>query len=276
MHYRQALLSYQQALVNFKPSKRQKIIVSTLIFVLGFLAVSQTENVIFHRYYLIVGLGVVTYLLSLWALWEGMTKQKALVLLTLPTFFSLGAVSFYFTFREVRWVTRLPLTLVLGFIFYGLLLTQNVFNVAAARTIPLYRAASTSSFVFTLITAFFLYAVTLTLNLPFYWNFLIVFAVSFLLIWQCLWSIEMESIAGPLLVYSFILSLINGELALALSFWPVGPTVWSLFLSTSLYIFLGVLTEFLKDKLSGRVVWEYAGVGVIVILFAFLSTSWVG
>ncbi len=262
--------------LGFSPTKRQKIIVSTVIFIFGFLAATQRGNIVFGHYYLIAAMGLLAYLLSLWSLWEEMNKLKAVLLLILPAMFSIGATGFYFTFREIRLITQLPTALFLGFLFYALLLSQNVFNVAASRTIPLYRAASTASFVFTLITAFFLFGILFTLNLPFYWNFLIVFLISLPLVLQSLWCVEMEKVSSTILSYSIIMSLITAECAWALSFWPVQPTIWSLFLATSLYLSVGVMSESLRERLSKRVVWEYIGVGVVVILFVFLATSWVG
>ena len=267
-------------ILTLKPSpdlsKRQKIIVSTVIFTASFLLATQKANIVFHRFYLIYAMGLLAYLLSLWSLWEGMTRQKAVVLLILPTLFSIGATSFYFTFREIRWLTRLPASFILGFMFYTLLLSQNVFNVAEIRTIPLYRAAATASFVFTLVTAFFLFGIIYTLNLPFYWNGLAVFLISFLLILQSLWTIEMEGIKPSLILYSLILSLVIGEGALALSFWPVVTTIWSLFLSASLYICVGILTESLRERLGRRMVGEYAVVGIVVMLVTIFATSWTG
>ena len=139
--------------MNFNLTKRQKIIVTTVILTLGLLS---TQLVDFNlRFRFIGGLGVLAYILSLWALWEGLNLTKAIVLMILPTFFTVAVSSFYFLL-PVRWLTRLPVAFVFGLLFYLLLLSQNVFNVAAIRTIPLYRAASTAAFLFTLLSAFFI------------------------------------------------------------------------------------------------------------------------
>lgn len=253
-------------------NKRQKIIIASVLISFGLLT-THTATFFFLRTQFILGLGIFAYVLSLWALWEGMTKTKAIILLILPTMFTVAVASFYFLL-PVRWLTRIPFVMLFAFSFYSLLLSQNVFNVAANRTIPLYRAASTVSFLFTLVTAFFLYNVVFAVNMPFYWNGLVVGVVSFPLIVQLLWSLKMEESNITLISYSFILALILGEGALALSFWPVAPTVWSMTLSTAAYVLLGIVTESMRDKLGKRVVVEYVTVGVIVLIFAFLSTSW--
>src|SRR5690348_3113360 len=112
-------------------SKRQKIVIASVILTVGLL-LTQTAGVFFVRYRMVFGLSVLAALLSLWALWEGLTKVKAFILLILPFFFALGVASFYFLL-PVRWLTRLPVLALFALSFYFLLLSQNVFNVAATR-----------------------------------------------------------------------------------------------------------------------------------------------
>ncbi len=256
-------------------NKRQKIIIASVLVTIGLIVSTQTTSFLYAKFRLIFVLGIIGYLLSLWALWEGMSKTKAIILLILPTFYTISVASFYFLL-PVRWLTRLPVAFLFSVSFYTLLLSQNVFNVASLRTIPLYRAASTSSFVFTIITAFFLYNVIFAFNLPFYLNGVVVLLLSFLLILQVLWSVKMENITGQMITYSFILGLLIGEGAVALSFWPVAPTIWSLALSTYMYILLGIVNDFLRERLNKKNIKEYIFVGVFILTFSFLVTSWSG
>src|SRR3989344_2325076 len=212
--------------MNLNLNKRQKIIITSLILTMGLLSTQMADFNLRFRF--IGGLGVLAYLLSLWSLWEGLSKTKALVLMILPAFFTVAVSSFYFLL-PVRWLTRLPVAFIFGLTFYLLLLAQNVFNVASIRTIPLYRAASTASFLFTLLSAFFLYNVVFAFNLLFLWNGLGVTLISFPLILSALWTIEMEDkVSSALVIRSFIVSLILGEIALSFSFWPMPTTIWSL------------------------------------------------
>ncbi|MDP3758347.1 MAG: hypothetical protein Q8Q86_01380, partial [Candidatus Daviesbacteria bacterium] len=175
--------------MNFNLNKRHKIIISSALLTIGLLS---TQLVDFNlRFWFLAGLAVLAYILSFWSLWEGLNLTKAFVLLILPTFFTAAVASFYFLL-PVRWLTRLPVAFLFGLTFYLLLLAQNVFNVASLRTIPLYRAASTASFLFTLLSAFFIYVVIFALHLSAFWNGLIVLLVSFPLILQVLWTIAME------------------------------------------------------------------------------------
>jgi len=255
-------------------SKREKIIAASAILSLGLLL--STQYVPFYltgRY--IAGLVLLTYFLSLWALWEGIDKTKAFVLFILPVMFVAAVASFYFLL-PIRWLTRIPMAIIFGLSFYGLLLSQNVFNVASERTIPLYRAASTVGFLFTLITAYLINNVIFSLELSFLFNFLAIFATSFLLMLQIFWSISMEKITAIILVYSLAVALILGQVALALSFWPIVPTLASMVVSSAMYVMVGIAVQSFREKLTREAVLEYLGVGVVVFLVAYFSTSWIG
>lgn len=260
--------------MNLKINKRQKIIIAAVLLTIGLLS---TQLVDFNlRFRFIAGLGIAAYLLSLWSLWEGINLTKAIILMILPSFFTLAVASFYFLL-PVRWLTRAPVAALFGLSFYLLLLAQNVFNVAAIRTIPLYRAASTAAFLFTLLSAFFIYNVIFAFNLLFLWNGLAVLLISFPLILQILWSIAIEDrVTVALVVQSFILSLVMGELALSFSFWPMPTTIWSLALSSATYVLVGLTTQVLRGRVNRRVVWEYLGIGAAVLIVSFLTTSWKG
>lgn len=257
-----------------KFNKRQKIIITSIVLTIGLLS---TQLVDFNlRFRFIAGLSVLAYVLSLWSLWEGLSPTKAIVLLILPTFYTLAVASFYFLL-PVRWLTRLPVAFTFGLTFYLLLLSQNVFNVASIRTIPLYRAASTAGFLFTLLSAFFIFNVVYAFNLLFIWNGVVVFLVTFPLILQVIWTITMEDkISTANLIQSLALSLGLGEIALSLSFWPMPTTIWSLSLSSSIYVLLGLTTQVLRGRGNKRMVWEYLGVAAVVLAVAFFTTSWTG
>lgn len=255
-------------------NKRQKIIISTVILTIGLLS---TQLVDFNlRFKFIAGLSFLSGILFLWSLWEGLNFTKAVVLLILPVFFTAAVSSFYFLL-PVRWLTRLPVAFSFGLMFYLLLLAQNVFNVAAIRTIPLYRAASTAAFLFTLLSAFFIFNVIYAFNLLFLWNGVAILAVSFPLIMQSIWIINMEDfVSAAVFIQSFVLSFILAQLALSFSFWPMPTTIWSLSLSSSMYVLLGLTTQFLRGQGNRRVVWEYLTIGAIVLVVGFLTSSWTG
>lgn len=260
--------------MNLNLNKRQKIVLTAALLTIGLISTQLTDFSL--RFIFLGGLALLAYILSVWSLWEGLNLTKALVLMILPTFFTLAVASFYFLL-PVRWLTRLPVAFIFGLMFYLLLLAQNVFNVASLRTIPLYRAASTASFLFTLLAAFFIYQVVFAFNLLFIWNGLVIFLISFPLVLQVLWSIKMEDkVSVAIVVQSVILSLVLGELALGLSFWPMNVIIWSLSLSSAMYVLLGLTTGILRGRINNRVMIEYVGIGVVMFLVSFFATSWIG
>lgn len=260
--------------------KRHKIIFVSIVLSLGLISTQLVPIYLTYRF--IAALTILAFILSVWALWEGLNSLKAIILMILPVFFTLAASSYYLAITSyylllpVRWLTRIPVAFLFGLIFYILLLSQNVFNVASIRTIPLYRAASTAVFVLTIITAFMLYNVLFSLNLNFFWNGLLVFLISYPLILQIIWSLEMEGLNSFILICSFVLALVMGELVIALSFWPIAKIMLSLILATALYVVLGICTHTLNEKLTKIDIWLFLGWGISVFLIALITTSWTG
>lgn len=260
--------------MNLGLNKRQKIIVVAVILTFGLLS---TQLVNFSlRFRFLTGVSILAFLLSLWALWEGINKTKALVILILPTLYTLAVASAYFLL-PVRWLTRIPLALFFGLTIYLLLLAQNVFNVSSARTIPLYRAAFTGSFISIIATAFFIFQVIWAFKMIFFFNGLFVAVVSFALSLSLFWAIKMEDrLTGEVLVPGLLLSLIMGELAMAFSFWPMVPLTYSIILISALYVLLGLSV----DNARGRVTRGDTGIYLAIVSFiwvlAFLVTSWTG
>jgi len=160
---------------------------------------------------------------------------------------------------------------------YALLLTENIFSVAAIRTIQLFRAAQAVGFLLTLVTAFFLYDTILSFRLSFWTNALLVFIISFPLILQALWSVKLEDYISPKVwLFSFVLSLVLAEVACAISFWPVNIASGSLFLVTMMYIILGLSQQHFARRLFPRTVQEYLGVGIAVLVIILLTAHWGG
>lgn len=259
--------------VSLDLDKRQKIIVSSVVMSLALISFQLVPFYLTYRF--IFGLAAFSYFLSLWSLWEGISKLRAVVLMILPTLFTLAVASYYFLL-PVRWLTRIPVASAFGLAFYFLLLMQNVFNVASVRTIPLYRVASIALFVYTLFTCSLLFNVVFSFHLLFVLNGLIVFLLTLPLVLQVIWSIEMENITGLIIVYSLMLSLVMGEVALALSFWPISNAMISVVLTATLYIILGISSDALRSRLTREVVWGFLRWGIIIFLIAAVTTSWTG
>lgn len=255
-------------------TKRQKFVLTAVVLSIGLLAI-QIANIAW-RYQAIGILILLTYFLSAWSLLEGLSGIEWLTVLILPSLYTGGVGLFYFLL-PARWLTRLPVAAVYGLGMYALLLTENIFSVAAIRTIQLFRAAQAVGFLLTLITAFFLYDTILSFRLSFWANAMLVFGISFPLILQGLWSVKLEEYIGSKVwLYSLVLSLILAEIACAISFWPVNVVSGSLFLVTVMYIVLGLSQQHFARRLFPRTVQEYLGVGIVVLAIILLTAHWGG
>ncbi|MBI4037559.1 hypothetical protein HY382_00765 [Candidatus Curtissbacteria bacterium] len=231
------------------------------------------ENV---RYQLVTFLAASTLFLSVFALWGELSGIKYLLLLILPIYFVTGSSLFYFLL-PVRWLTRLPFALAFGISVYLLMLTANIFNVAAIRTIALLRAAHAVGLLFSLVATFFLLNVLFSLHLPFYIVVLGSILITTPLYLIELWSYELEDfISRRVGLYTGIFTVITAQFALVLSFWPVVPINGALIISTVMYVLLGLAQFAFADKLKRRQVYEHLGVALIVFIAVILTTKWGG
>lgn len=254
-------------------NKRKRFVLASLLLTLGLLATQFVR--VEHRYHAIVLLGGLSYALSAWALSEDLKGVEWFTALILPFLYPVSVGLFYFLLPEAT-VTRVAILVIFGVGMYALLLTENIFSVAAIRTIQLLRAAHAVGFLLTLVTAFFLFDTIWSFRLPVYLNGVLVAVASFPLFLQGLWSsrLDEERIAPSTFAYSLILSYGLGQIALALSFWPVTVAVGSLFLVTMAYVGLGITQFHFSGRLFRRTINEYLGVGILVLLTTYLVTRW--
>lgn len=256
-------------------SKRGKFAFIVVILTLGFLTIELSGD-LRTRYLLTAGLFLTTYLLSAWGLYEDLAGAEWLTLFILPTMYACAISLFYFLL-PVRWLTRLPMAIIFAVGIYAILLVENIYNVAAIRTIQLLRAAHSVGLLMTLFTVFLLLAIIFSLHLPFFWRFFLVFLVSLPLILQSLWAIRLEpKISRETVLYTIVITVIMGELAFVLSFWPIPVILEALFLTTIFYSLVGIVQQFLQERLFKRTQVEFIAVSVIVFILVLLTTRWGG
>ena len=254
-------------------NKRKRFVLVSLLLSLGLLATQFVR--VEYRYQAIILFGGFSYALSAWALAEDLKGVEWLTVLCLPCLYPVSVGLFYFLLPE-RLFTRLAIMGVFGVGMYALLLTENIFSVAAIRTIQLLRAAHAVGFLLTLVTAFFLFDTIWSFRLPFYLNGVLVALASLPLVLQGLWSYNLgeNEIGKRTLQYAAGLAFVLGEIALALSFWPVTVAVGSLFLVSMAYVGLGISQFHFSGRLFRKTLYEYLGVGIIVLVTMFVVTRW--
>lgn len=274
MAFLENLLKTYHKITSYEITKRQKIVLMAF-FLTVVLITTQTvpENL---RYQTIGFMVVSTVFLSIFALWGELSGIKYFLLLLLPVYFVTGAALFYFLL-PVRWLTRLPFAFLFGISVYLLMLTSNIYNVAAIRTIGLLRAAHAVGLLFSLVSTFFLTNVLFSLHLPFYLIVLGVVGIMGPLYLVGLWSYELEEfISKRVFTYAAFFTLVSAEIGLVLAFWPVVPTAGALAMTTIMYVLLGLGQLHLEDKLKTRVFWEHVGIALFVFVIIVISTRWGG
>lgn len=255
-------------------TKRRKFLIASFVLSLGFVGLQFLDNQ--YKIYAIFVLSFVTSILFLWSLWEGIGKNSTLLTLILPAFFTAGVGVFWFLLPSSVFA-RLPMIIFYGLGIYALSLTMNVFTVSAVRTIALLRAARGVGFVLTLITLFLIYNAILSLKIPFWGSALLITALSFPLFLQGFWTIPLDKkISKDLLILSAISSLVVGEIAVSLFFWPATLVVGSIFLTVAVYVLLGLGQAKLEQRLFSQTVKEYLLVGILVFIGMFFATHWGG
>jgi hypothetical protein len=253
-------------------AKRQKFILTSLILAVGMLAIQQVNDN--YRYLTITILSVSALGLSFWSLKEALSDIRWLTTAILPTMFTAAVALFYFLLPQTLF-SQLPVVALYALGIYALLLTENIFSVAAIRTIQLFRAAQAVGFLITLFTGFLLFDTIFSFRFPFWENGLLIMCVSIPLFLQALWSVNLEErISRKIVLYSIFLSIAIMEIAFVLSFWPLTITTASLALTTLFYVLLGLSQAEFQEKLFKQTIYEYLGVGLILLVTLIFTTTW--
>lgn len=257
---------------KFSLTKREKFALVVAGLTLGLLVIQLANFAL--RYPLTAGLVVLTYVLSAWGLREDLAGVEWVTLFILPTMYAAALTLFYFLL-PVRWLTRLPMAIIFAVGMYAILLVENIYNVAAERTIQLLRAAHSVGLLLTLFTVFLFFSVIFSLHLSFSENLLLVFMVSFPAVLQSLWAMKLlEKLDFEIIFYTLVISLGLAELALVFSFWPMPTIIEALFLTTIFYSLVGIVQQHLVERLFRRTLTEFIAVLGIVFILVLFTTKW--
>lgn len=255
-------------------TKRKKFVISSVILSLGFVVILFLPET--YRFIYIGLLGLLSLIFFYWSLKEGLGRNATLLTLILPFYFTCSVGLFWFLLPASIFA-QIPILILYGLGIYIFLLTANIYNVAAIRTIALMRAARGVGFVLTLLVFFLVYDTLLSLRLVVYLESTIIMVVSFPLFLQGYWSIPLDrKVSSELIKISLISSLALGEIASALYFWPTTVTVGSLFLTVAAYLLLGLGQAKFEGRLFTQTVREYLVIGALVFIGMFFATNWGG
>ncbi len=249
--------------------RREKFVVASALLSFGLLGVQYVS--LEARYWAVGLFLIISYLVSSWALADDLEPHEWLTVVPFPALYAVSVSLFYFLLPEGI-TSQFILLAVFGIGMYALFLTSNIYSVAKGRTIQLLHAAHAIGLLFTLMTSLLFTNTIFGLKLPFYLNGLFSGLVHFPLILMSLWSVKLENyISGEILVLSGALTLFLIELTMILSFYPFSVWNVALFVMAFIYVSLGFLHSFLKERLFESTLQEYSLVAVFVaIMFAIL------
>jgi hypothetical protein len=255
-------------------SKRQRYVLATLV--LTFMLILTQVVSQDYRYLFVFSLSFFTFVLSALCLHEDLKGIEWFTLLILPNLYSAAVALFYFLL-PVRWLTRIPIAALYAFGLYALLLTENIYNVAANRTIALLRAAHSVGFLITFVTYFLLVQTVFAFRVGPLLNSVAIGIISFILTFQFLWAMELEEKASERLVsVSIVLTFVFMQLTWILSFWPVPRMMAALFLSSVFYSLVGMTQLYMVEKMYKKTVIEFFFVCIVVSLIFLATTRWRG
>ncbi len=253
-------------------SKRLRFLTSSFLLLLGFVSIQFIDEK--FKFLGISVLVLLTGLFSIWSFFEGLGKNMTLTSLILPMFYTLGVGIFWFLLPSNIY-TRIPIIIFFAVGVYVLFSTMNIYTVSSSKTIALLRAARGVGFVLTLVTAFLLFDAILSIRQNMVILSVLVFITSFMLFLQGFWSIDLEKNINPTIgSMSLSSAIIITELALLIFFWPVTVVVGSLFLTSGVYLLLGLGQTKLEDRLFPSAIREYLTLGLIVLVGMFFATHW--
>ncbi len=255
-------------------SKEKRFIATSILLSLGFLGINFINES--FRLMAILGLTFSTLILFVFSLWEGLGINPTLLSLILPPLFTLGVGIFWFLIPTSIFA-RLPVVMLFGAGIYILCRTENVFTVSSFKTIPLFRAARWIGFILTFLTAFLLYNAIISIKADIFITSLGVYLISLFLFLQGLWVSLIEKkdlVLNKMFLYSVLFAFGLTQIAILLYFWPVTVVVGSIFLTTGVYVLLGLGQAQLEGRFFRQTVQEHLVVGLIVFIIMFFATHW--
>ncbi len=251
-------------------TKRKKFVLVSSVLTLGLIGLQFIP--LDRRYEAIIFFSGISVLLSAWSLYSDLPGISWFTSMILPALYPASVGLFYFLL-PVNVFSRTVLLSSFGIGMYALLLTENIYAVAANRTIQLVRAAHAVGFLLTVITAIFLIGTVFGLRLSFLSNGTMVAVILWPLFVKGLWSATIQkNISKTIWMYSTILAIVGGEIAMFSAFLPMTPLVSAILVSGYLYVTLGLMQQHLQERLFSKTIQEYVWVGIIVFLAALLVT----
>ncbi len=261
-------------LQKFGLTKRKRFIIASAVITLAIFFFPSLLKI--HGPVIIVIYLALTYLVSIFALKEDISGIEYITLFILPVLFTLG-MGLFISIVPERKLYRWPLYALVPLSIYSIYLTENIFNVAAIRTIQLLRMANVFCYIITLVTSVFLFWFVLSLRLQIIENVLLICLIVTLLTIQFLWSFELTpKFTFKTFLYTTVIILVFAQIGIIINFYAISTIYATLFLVSIYYVLLGIIHHYNEKKLTRKVAVEYTLAAFIVFVFMILSIQWQG
>src|SRR3989344_93598 len=246
--------------------KRRRFVIASLF--LSILLLFSSFVSFTQLKYIIPLIVVLTYGVVFFAILERINGIEWYMLFVHLVYFTIFYTLFYFLL-PIRWLTRIPFVGLYGIVIYALLLSSNIFNVGAVKSVQLFRVAFSINFFLISITAFYIFSIILSLKLHFFLDFILFGILIFPITIQFLWSINPSTVFNKeLLKYSLLIILFIAEAGLIFSFMPIRSIIFALFLTALFYSMLGLFHAYIDGRLFKDRVREF----LFVLFFVFIIT----
>jgi hypothetical protein len=255
-------------------SKRQKFVFASVF--LGVQLVLCRFFLFGWQHYSALLMAFFSAVVILLSLWGDLTFLSGVIVSILPASFAAGVTLFSFLLPG-QWLVICLYMFLFIFSMYAIFLTENVFGVAAIRTIQLVRAAHAVGFLFTILTFLLLSNVVLAFHLSAWTNAIFIGAISLPLVFHAFWVIKLDPhLLRQTLIRTGGVVLVMMQVGFSLSFLPAPSTIVALFLTAVLYGVMGLVEQDLLRSLTLRTILEYLGVIVVVFFLLLWQSSWRG
>lgn len=222
-------------------------------------------------YLVVIVFALVALVFAAVCLWDYLSGIEYLTLLTPPTALALGMGATLIQFPNLSLVFRLIYYAAFFLVFYICLLSLNIFNVAAEKTLPLLRAAYTVGFLITIFIALPLFTLIYKSDFDLPGQILAIALAALSLSFASLWSLYLpQNKPASAAKAAVMVSLLLVETAFVFSLFPMESFFRSLLLATFFYIYLGFAHQHLRKTLTSRSLLEYLLVGTVIILIVFV------
>lgn len=250
--------------------KRFRIVLATGISLLTVL--SSTFFGVGETWYIFIPLiAVVVYTVTFLAIYEGVKGIEWYMLMIVPVCLAIALYLFYALF-PVRWLTRIPFLAVFGLLMYATLLASNILNVGVEKSIQLYRAAFSITYLVQALIIFLLSIVIFSLRLPIIVTVLILALSVLLLGIQLMWAVHLEPQFDPFIFkMGVFLAGAIAQVVLLSVLMPVGTNIRALLITSTYFTLSGLLYHYRDERLFPNVIREY--IFVIIVVGILLATS---